>query len=136
MTFTGPFEDRLAIRELYSRYGDASTRGNLVDWLACWTEDGQWNTHFFKRSGKDDLRVQWDASWVNFDKVVFLGDVSAIDVKGDTAAARSIAQESIRLKSGGLYRLSGRYEDLLVRKNGEWLFARRDYQPLIEELPE
>jgi hypothetical protein len=82
------------------------------------------------------MAVQWDASWVNFDKVVFLGDVSAIDVKGDTAAARSIAQESIRLKSGGLYRLSGRYEDLLVRKNGEWLFARRDYQPLIEELPE
>jgi hypothetical protein len=26
MTFTGPFEDRLAIRELYSRYGGAMGR--------------------------------------------------------------------------------------------------------------
>ena len=29
-----------------------------------------------------------------------------------------------------------RYDDVVVRRNGEWLFARRDYQPLVEEPPE
>jgi uncharacterized protein (TIGR02246 family) len=136
MAFTGPSEDRLAIRDLYGRYGDASTRGDAEEWLTCWTEDGQWNTHLFKRSGKADLREQWDALWANFEKVGFLGEVGAIEVDGDKATCRSVAREIIRLTNGGLYKLVGRYDDYLVRKNGEWLFARRDYQPLIEELPE
>ncbi len=136
MAFTGPSEDRLAIRDLYGRYGDASTRGDVEDWLACWTEDGQWNSHIFRRSGKADLREQWDVLWANFAKVGFLSDVGAIEVDGDRATCRSVAREIIRLKNGGLFKLIGRYDDYLVRKNGEWLFAQRDYQPLVEELPE
>ena len=40
------------------------------------------------------------------------------------------------LSGGGIYELVGRYEDCLVRQNGKWLFARRNYQPIVEELPE
>ena len=34
MPFTGPVEDRNAIRELYDSYADASSRGDRADWLA------------------------------------------------------------------------------------------------------
>ena len=34
MTNTGPMEDRLAIRELFGLYGDASCKGDAEAWLA------------------------------------------------------------------------------------------------------
>ncbi len=34
MAFTGPFEDRLAIRELYGRYADAACSGDGQAWFA------------------------------------------------------------------------------------------------------
>ena len=42
MAFTGPVEDRLAIRELYGTYGDSSWRGDREQWVSCFTEDGRW----------------------------------------------------------------------------------------------
>ena len=136
MAFTGPIEDRLAIRDLYGSYGDASSRGDVEEWLTCWTEDGQWRTHVFDRSGKGELREQWDMLWANFDKVAFLGEVGSIEIDGDKATGRSVAREIIALSGGGIYKLVGRYEDCLVRQKGKWLFARRNYQPIVEELPE
>jgi uncharacterized protein (TIGR02246 family) len=135
MAFTGPIEDRLAIRDLYSSYSDASVRGDTEAFLTCWTEDGQWNSHIFRCAGKKELRAQWDTLWANFAKVGFLGEVGSIEVDGDRATCRSVAREIILLKSGGVYKLIGRYADLAVRQNGQWLFARRDYEPLVEELP-
>ena len=136
MAFTGPPEDRLAIRDLYGLYADASTRGDPEDWLACWTQDCQWNSHLFQRSGKTELREQWDLLWANFSKLAFLSEIGAIEVEGDRAKARSVAREIVRLNNGGLYKLVGRYDDYIVRENGEWRFSRRDYQPLVEEAPE
>ena len=136
MAFIGSMEDRLAIRDLYGRYSDASTRGDMEEWLACFTRDGQWNSHLFRCAGAAELRAQWDVLWANFDKVGFLSEVGSIEVDGDRATCRSVAREVIRLKDGGLFKLIGRYDDFLVRTEGEWLFARRDYQPLVEEPPE
>jgi uncharacterized protein (TIGR02246 family) len=136
MAFTGPIEDRLAIRDLYGLYADASSRGDREDWAACWAEDCQWNTHLFARSGNAELREQFDALWANFRSLAFLSEIGTIEVDGDRAMARAVAREIIRLTDGGLYKLVGRYEDQLVRENGKWLFSRRDYQPLVEELPE
>jgi len=39
MAFTGPFEDRLAIRELVDSYGDAVARNDAQAWGANWAED-------------------------------------------------------------------------------------------------
>jgi len=135
MGFTGPKEDRDAIRELYARYSDASACADVEAFLACFADDGQWNTHIFERRGKVQLREQWDQLWENFDKVGFLTEIGSIEVQGDRAACRSVAREIIRLKSGGLYKLLGQYRDALVRENGVWLFDRRDYLPIAEEMP-
>ena len=89
MPFTGPMADRLAIRELYDTYGDASCRGDVETFLACWIDEGQWNTHLFTCTGKAELREQWGTLWAGFEKVAFLGNVLSIEVDGDTAACRS-----------------------------------------------
>jgi ketosteroid isomerase-like protein len=135
MAFKGPIEDRLAIRDLYGLYADASSRGSREDFLACWADDCLWTTHLFSRSGKAELGQQWDALWENFASLGFLSEIGAIEVDGDRATARCLASETIRLTSGGVYRLIGRYEDRLVRRNGAWLFSRRDYQPVVDEPP-
>jgi uncharacterized protein (TIGR02246 family) len=135
MAFIGSVEDRLAIRELYGAYGDASSRADAEAFLACWADDGQWNTHLFSRAGKKELKEQWDMLWMGFDKVAFLGDVAAIEVDGDRASARVTVREIVALKGGGVFKLAGLYRDELVRQNGQWLFAARDYSLLVEEAP-
>lgn len=135
MAFSGPLEDRIAIRELYGAYGDGSARQATEDWLACWADDAVWHSHLFTCTGKAEIRAQWDALWTNFEKVAFLGEVGAIEVDGDTATGRSQAREIVVLKGGGIYKLVGCYEDKFVRRAGRWLFSRRDYQPTAEEMP-
>ncbi len=135
MKNSGPMEDRLAIRELFGLYGDASCRGDGDAWLTLFAEDCEWNTHIFQRSGKKDLREQWDALWSAFDKLGFLSEIGWIAVDGDKARASSQAREIIRLKDGNLFKLIGHYVDDLVKVNGEWLFSRRNYQPLVVEEP-
>lgn len=133
MRNSGPLEDRILIRELYSVYADASNRGDAEAWLSCFTGDGQWNSHIFRCAGHAELRAQWDALWANFAGMGFLSEIGPIAVTGDTARARSYAREIIRLSDGGLYKLVGAYDDHLVRQDGDWLFARRDYTPAVEE---
>lgn len=135
MPFTGPMEDRLAIRELYDTYGDGSTTGNAETFLSCWTDGGEWITHVFSRKGKAELQEQWNTLWAGFEKVAFLANVLSIEVDGDRAHTRSVAREIISLKGGGIFKLAGLYRDQLVRRNGQWLFARREYEVLAEELP-
>jgi len=135
MPFTGPKEDRDAIRELYAAYSDASACIDVDAFLACFAEQGQWNTHIFQRQGKTELRSQWEELWVGFEKVGFLTEIGSIEVDGDRAACRCVAREIIRLKSGGLFKLVGQYRDEIVRENGRWVFARRNYDPIAEEAP-
>ena len=135
MPFSGPMADRLAIRELYDTYGDASSRGDAETFLSCWTESGQWNTHIFTRTGKAELRDQWEQLWAGFEHVAFFGNVVSIEIDGETAASRGMAREIVALKGGGVFKLAGIYHDQLRREHGQWLFQQRDYTPLVEELP-
>lgn len=135
MPFTGSKEDRDAIRELYGTYSDASACADVETFLACFAEEGQWNTHIFQLRGKAALRDQWHQLWLGFDKVGFLTEIGSIEVDGDRATCRCVAREIIRLKAGGLYKLVGQYRDEVVREKGRWVFARRDYDPIAEEAP-
>lgn len=136
MPFTGPLEDRLLIRDLYGRYADASWRGDREEWLSCFAEDGRWTSHLFDCTGKDELRETWDSLWADWVNVAFLSEIGSIEVAGDAAKARSYAREIVLLKNGGIFKLAGRYEDDLVRRDGAWLFSSRAYDAMIMEEPE
>jgi hypothetical protein len=136
MPFTGPLEDRLLIRELYGTYGDASWRGDRELWVSLFTAEGRWTSHLFDCTGHAELRAEWDRLWADWEFVAFLSELGSIEVSGDRAQVRSYAREIVQLKAGGLFKLAGRYEDSLVRQDGRWLFARRDYTLMIPEVPE
>ena len=133
MTFVGSIEDRLKIRERLGTYSDAVFRGDVEDYLACWCEGAVRSGFGGECRGKQALREHWTTVWESLERMGFFTQVAAIEVDGDRATARSYCLEILRLKNGDSRRLVGMYNDELVRENGDWLFARRNYEVLIEE---
>ena len=136
MPFTGPIEHRSAIRDLYDSYADSANRGDREAWLACWSEDAVWWTHYFEVTGKAAIRAQHVALMASVETTSFLTQIGSIEVEGDRAKGRAFCMERLIMTTGGSHRLTGRYEDDLLRVDGAWLFARREYNVMIEELPE
>ena len=60
MSFTGPLEDRIAIRELHGTYADTAFRSDMAGWLDCWTDDCVWVTPFGEVRGKEAMTEQWN----------------------------------------------------------------------------
>lgn len=135
MPFTGPLEDRLLIRELYDSYADAACRMDRADWLTCWTEDSFWQTHYFDVSGINAIAAQYDAIMANVVTTSFFNQLAAIEIYGDRAKGRAICRERLLMQGDLNLRLTGRYEDDLVRDTGGWRFARRIYHVMLEEGP-
>lgn len=135
MPFNGSIEDRLAIRELYDSYTDAACRMDRADWLACWSDDAAWWTHYFDVSGKETIAATYDALMGNVETTSFIAQLGHCEIAGDRALARAYAQERLVFRDGaGSHRLVGRYEDELVREQGRWRYARRTYKVMIEEM--
>ena len=134
MTFSGLAEDRLKIRERLDKYSDAVFRRDLDDYLACWTEDCVRSGPGGDCRGKDALRAQWTDIWHTLERMAFFTQVASIAVDGDRATARSYCLEILALRNGDSRRLIGMYDDELVRIGEEWLFSRRNYQVLIDNV--
>jgi ketosteroid isomerase-like protein len=133
MAFEGPAEDRQLIRERVGAYSDATFRQDVDAWLACWTEDGVRAQAGAEHRGKAALRDMWEMVWGTLDKLGFFAEIGAIEVRGDQATARCYCREILFLKGGGVRKVVGVYDDQLVRENGVWLFARREYQLFMDE---
>lgn len=131
--FSGPIEDRLAIRELYGTYSDAATRQDREAYLACWHEEGVRADARGEVSGKAAIAAQWDRLWQILEKMAFFAEVAAIEVDGDAARSRVFCREIIVLRDGAVWKIVGRYDDRLVRDGGAWRFIRRDYTTVIDE---
>jgi ketosteroid isomerase-like protein len=133
MAFSGPLEDRIAIRELHDAYADAGFRGDRQGWLDCWSEDCVWKTVFGELRGRAALTKQWDQLWDTIGALGFFAKVGAIEVDGDRAATRCYIREIFLGKDGAMQKIVGRYDDQLARESGGWKFLRRDYTVLIRE---
>ena len=134
MPFTGPVEDRNAIRELYDSYADASSRGDRADWLACWSQDAHWWTHYFSIDGKDAIASQYDQLMAAVQATIFMGQLCSVEVSGDTARGRALCSERLLMGELGEHRLTGLYHDDLVRVDGKWRFRSRVYKVVSEEM--
>jgi len=133
MPFEGPFEDRLAIRELVDSYGDAVARHDATAWGANWAEDSVWILNLPelpKVEGRADIVALWIKAMDNYEWVLMRAVPGEIRVSGDRATGRFYTSEVTRLKSGEEQRISGRYGDEYVKRGGRWYFKTRTYQML------
>lgn len=133
MAFTGPLEDRIAIRELHGTYADASFRADKQGWLDCWADDCLWASSMGDFIGKEALSAQWDTLWAAMTSLAFFTETGAIEIDGDTATARCYVREMFTLQDGSDNKITACYDDRLVRDDGRWRFAERRYTILGRE---
>ena len=128
MSFTGPLEDRLAIRELIEAYGDAVIRRNADDWVNCWADDAVWMIRGRAVTGHATLRETWLGAMANYESVGFFCNPGMVEIQGDTAKGRTQTLEFLVPADGGKRRAQvGLYEDTFVKRGGRWYFASRSF---------
>lgn len=131
MAFTGPAEDRLAIRELLEAYADAVTRCDADAWGACWAEDSEWALPDYPQigtvKGKPAIVAMWVEAMKNFPQLMFEAWPGSIEINGDRALVRSYTSE-VYEQDGLVKRDRGAYEDVCVKIDGKWLFASRSFR--------
>ncbi|MCT2401722.1 nuclear transport factor 2 family protein [Novosphingobium mangrovi (ex Huang et al. 2023)] len=131
MTFTGPFEDRLAIRELLETYADAVTRRDADAWGATWAQEAEWSLPDYPELGTTKGRPAIVAMWVEAMKaypgIMFEAWPGSIEITGNTATMRSYTSE-VYDQDGTTMRDRGVYEDTCVKIDGRWFFQSRSFR--------
>ena len=131
MPFTGPIEDRIAIRELLDTYADAVTCHDAEAWSATWDEDAEWSLPDYPEigttRGRAAIVAMWTEAMKGFPGIMFEAWPGSIEVDGDTARVRSWTSE-VYDQNGRTLRDRGQYEDLCVKRDGKWLFKRRSFR--------
>lgn len=132
MAFTGPAEDRLAIRELLEAYADAVCRVDADAWQATWTEDGVWELPDYHEigtvRGRPQIVAMWQAAMAHYPGIIFVTTPGAIEIAGDRATVRSYTSEVYDDAEGRTRRDRGVYEDVIVKRAGRWLFQSRRFR--------
>jgi ketosteroid isomerase-like protein len=138
MPFTGPAEDRLAIRELLDAYADAVTQNDPVAWGATWAEDAAWSLPDYPEIGTTHGRAAIVAMWIEAMKaypgIMFEAWPGSIEISGDAAVVRSYTSE-VYDQSGVTMRDRGIYEDVCVKVEGRWLFKSRSFRNIHRQPP-
>jgi ketosteroid isomerase-like protein len=132
MSFTGPIEDRLAIRELLDVYNDAVARVDADAWRETWAEDAEWELMGTSVSGRDAIVKLWQQTMQQFELVIFQTAPGALEVSGSEATGRVFASEVLQLKDGSRRHVHGRYDDAYTKIGGAWRFKTRRYQVLSQ----
>ena len=132
MAFIGSVEDRLAIRELLESYADAVCTVDAAAWGETWAEDGVWELPDYpeigKITGKGNIVTAWEAAMAHYPGIVFAVMPGTIEVDGDQAAVRSYTSEVYNDSNGVTKRDRGRYDDVVVKRAGKWLFKKRVFK--------
>lgn len=110
--------DRAAIRELIAGYALALDAGDIEGCLQLFTEDAEFLVYGRSFAGRDGIGTMFrDAP-----RGLHLTGVSRIDVREDTASARS---QVLFVRAGSLQLRPALYDDELVRNEEQWRFRRR-----------
>ncbi len=129
--FSGPIEDRLAIRELHDSYCDAVLRTDPVDWGALWTEDAVWSLMGTEVVGRENIVNLWNGAMSQFDAVSFVGIPGSLEITGNTATGRYQTHE-ILVEMGEPRIAGGRYDDEFVKIDGQWLYSKRIFNVVAQ----
>lgn len=139
MPFTGPAEDRLALRELLETYADAVTCCDPDVWGATWAEDGEWSLPDYPdigtTRGREAIVAMWSAAMKHYPGIMFEAWPGSIEVTGNTAVLRSYTAEVYDWPDG-VHRDRGRYDDVCIKIDGQWFFQRRTFRNIHRQIGE
>jgi SnoaL-like domain len=144
MPFTGPVEDRIAIRELMDTHAHGVMTRDAQLWGSIWAEDASWSLSDYPDLGDFEGRAAIVAAWSesmtsygldNCTKpMVYFMQPGSIAVDGNSAKAVAYTIEIYdQPGTGKRIHGTGRYDDTLEKRDGQWLFTRREYAIMLEE---
>lgn len=144
MAFSGPLEDRIAIREMMETYSHGVMTRDAEVWGALWAEDAYWALPEYPDLGGFDGKETIVSAWVESMKVygldnctkpmVYVTTPGAIKVDGNRATAIAYTSEIYDdPATGARIRTRGRYNDELEKRDGRWLFTRREYRIMFAD---
>jgi uncharacterized protein (TIGR02246 family) len=135
MTFSGPLDDRLAIRELVDSYNDAVMRLDAEAWASNWADDATWSLPGMGEvRGKENVVALWKQAMSALQVDGFFASAGSIVVDGDRAHGTWYQQEFLVTKATGARQfVIGEYQDDYVREGGRWLFATRVYSVRLRQ---
>lgn len=136
-------EDELAIRRILVEYSATQDARDFAGYAALFAREGEWVNGQTRHQGREaihqmliDLYGPPPPDYVNNESYHITSN-DRIDIQGDRATARSRHLLVMRGVNGEpMPALAGRYEDELIREDGEWKILRRvDYpvMPTAEE---
>ncbi|RYD60097.1 MAG: nuclear transport factor 2 family protein [Sphingomonadales bacterium] len=145
MSFKGPIEDRLAIRELMDTHAHGVLTKDPDVWSTIWADDAYWELLEYPDlggfSGKPAIVEAWVESMKSYGlddmtkPMIYFMQPGAIEVQGDRATAVAYTIEIYDdPQTGRRTRTNGRYDDILEKREGRWLFVRRAYRAIFNDL--
>jgi hypothetical protein len=123
--------DRLLIQDLLSRYCAATDAGRPDQLTALFVEDCVWTGAFGHCEGRQALLDFMSPNAASATALRHLTINSVVEGEGDEARAHSYI---VVLNVGGEQPqifFSGFYEDEFVRRDGAWLFRKRNINPTL-----
>lgn len=118
-----------AIEQLGVRYAAAIDARDFAGLAACFVADGVWAGPSGERCGRAEI-ARFAASAVeHLDCTQHLATNFLVTIEADRARMQSQFVATHR-RDGVLFTIGGRYEDAILRVDGQWLFQRRDILPL------
>jgi uncharacterized protein (TIGR02246 family) len=111
-------DDEAAIRELIAGYALALDGGDVDGCVQLFAADAVYLVYGRSFAGQDGIAKMFREA----PRGLHLTGVSRIDVRGDTATARS---QVLFVRAGDLHLRPALYDDELVRLDGRWRFRQR-----------
>jgi ketosteroid isomerase-like protein len=144
MPFTGPIEDRIAIRELMDTHAHGVMSKDAELWGSIWADDASWSLLDYPDLGAFEGKAAIVAAWSESMKsygldnctkpMVYFMQPGSIEVDGDRASAVAYTIEIYdQPGTGKRIHGTGRYDDELEKRDGKWLFTKRNYGIVFEE---
>jgi ketosteroid isomerase-like protein len=123
-----------AIQDLVARYCDALVRADEAAWAETWAEDAVWDLGGFVVAGRGKVVDLWRQATAPFACIVQVASNPMIRVHDDakTAHGRWTVVEHLATADGSSpTQTVGIYDDDYKVVGGEWLFAKRRFQPVF-----
>lgn len=144
MAFTGPIEDRMAIRELMDTHAHGVMTKDAELWGSIWADDAQWDLPDYPDlggfSGKRDIVAGWTELMKHYGldgctkPMIYFMQPGAIEVEGDSAKAVAYTIEIFDdPATQKRIHATGRYDDELKKIDGHWRFTRREYRTVFAD---
>lgn len=120
--------DRLAIQDLRARWGESVNSRDEGMFRALWDENGEWKLFDPEPIvGRDSIVAAWLKALAQFPRAMMFMSPGHLAIAGDTATGKVYNFEVGATADGRNIRIFSSYDDAYVKRDGQWLFARRTF---------